>query len=109
MPSESREITFSELEMRAAVIDYCLRHDVPLPEAGIKEMKAEDGGEGVHVSITYMAPAENSTVTLNQAEIGAALIFNCLANKIPLPRASQKSLRAEHEGITLLIRISSTS
>jgi len=107
---ERKEILYSDVELRAAIIDYCLRHEVPLPPADIDEfsVKAEADGD-VSIEISYVPPHEDKTIIINQSQIAAALINYCRLMKIPLPKIGLKSLaKFGDNGIALRVRIDRT-
>ena len=107
---ERKEILYSDGELRAAVIDYCLRHEVALPNADIENFTVKtDDKAGVSIEITYKPPHEDKIVVINQSQIAAALINYCRLMKIPLPRIGLKSLtKFEENGIALRVRIDRT-
>lgn len=109
MPTEHRDIAFSKSEVWAAVIDYCLRHEVELPDADIEDMETTQGDKGdLNLDITYKAPAKGRIVTIRHAQLGAALINYCRLIRVPLPRVGLKALNKAAEGILLSVRIDRT-
>jgi len=107
---ERKEILYSDAELRAAVIDYCLRHEVALPNADIEAftVKTDDAGD-VSIEISYKSPHEGQIITINQSQVAAALINYCRLMKIPLPKIGLKSLsKFGDNGVALRVRIDRT-
>ena len=110
MPTEQREIIFSKSEVWAAIIDYCLRYEVELPNADIEDMETTQGERGeLSLDITYKAPAKGKLVTISHAQIGAALINYSRLIRLRLPRGGVKSLSKMGEMVSLCIRIDRTA
>jgi hypothetical protein len=110
MPIEFRQITFTNHELRAALDDFFLRRNSPLPSGAILGVRW-DGSEHEHVIVEISAAqrSEQVTVTVANRDAGAALLRYCFLNKIPLPRASQKSLAISGKNLVLELRSGSTS
>jgi hypothetical protein len=97
MPIESRTITFSEGEMKAALFDFALARQRKLPSSGLTHLRLSLNSE-----IQAIVGETNSeTTTLLEHEIAAALITYCKKHNIPLPRNSQKSISLNDGTITL--------
>ena len=106
MPVELRKILFAEEELKAAVIDYCLRSKIRLPETYIDSLDITEDAEAC-VILNYATDhtTDISDVKLSRDQVAAALIRYCGDNKIPLPRNARKILQPGDEGIALLINI----
>ncbi len=106
MPEELRKILFPKDEVQAAVVDYCLRSKIPLPNKIIDELEVRADPEAM-VVLKYAdtGPEEASEVELSRDQVAAALIRYCSAIKVPLPRSAQKVLQPGDDGISLLINI----
>lgn len=107
MPVELRKVMFSEDELRAAVIDYCLRSKIRLPEANIERIVVGEDPESC-VTLKYYDtdnPNDADDVKLSRDQVAAALIRYCGEQKVPLPRAGRKILQTSDEGVALLINI----
>ncbi len=106
MPEEVRRILFSKEEMRAAVVDYCLRTKIRLPNKIIEDLEVQADPKAM-VVLKYAAtgPEETSVVKLSRDQVAAALIRYCSAINVPLPRGAQKVLQPGDDGIYLLINI----
>lgn len=106
MPEELRKILFSEDEVQAAVVDYCLRSKIPLPNKNIDELEVRADPEAM-VVLKYAdtGPEEANEVELSRDQVAAALIRYCSNIKVPLPRSAQKVLQPADNGISLLMNI----
>ncbi len=106
MPEELRKILFSKEEVQAAVVDYCLRAKIPLPDNNIDGLEVSaDPNAMVVLKYADTGPAEASEVELSRDQVAAALIRYCSAINVPLPRSAQKVLQPGDGGISLLINI----
>ncbi len=106
MPEELRKILFANDELQAAVVDFCLRSNIPLPDKNIENLEVHADPE-VMVVLKYAdaGPEETSAVELSRDQVAAALIRYCSAINVPLPRSAQKVLQSGNGGIYLLINI----
>ncbi len=106
MPEELRKILFAKDEVQAAVVDYCLRSKIPLPNKIIDELEVRADPEAM-VVLKYAdtGPEEATEVKLSRDQVGAALIRYCSSINIPLPHSAQKVLQPGDDGIYLLINI----
>jgi hypothetical protein len=105
MPIEFRQITFTNHELRAALDDFFLRRNSPLPPGAILGVRW-DGSEHEHiiVEICNLEAQQSEHVTVANQDVGAALLRYCFLNKIPLPRSSQKSLGISGKNLLLELR-----
>ncbi len=106
MPEELRKILFPKDELQAAVVDYCLRSKIPLPDRLIDELEVQADPEAM-VVLKYAdaGPGEDNEVKLSRDQVAAALIRYCSSINVPLPRSAQKVLQPAADGISLLINI----
>ncbi len=106
MPEELRKILFSKDEVQAAVVDYCLRSKIRLPDKNIDDLEVRADSEAM-VVLKYAdtGPEEDSEVELSRDQVAAALIRYCSSINVPLPRSAQKVLQPADDGISLLINI----
>ncbi len=106
MPEELRKILFSKEEVQAAVVNYCLRAKIPLPNKNIEDLEVQAHPKAM-VVLKYAAtdPEETNEVELSRDQVAAALIRYCSAINVPLPRGAQKVLQPGNDGIYLLINI----
>ena len=106
MPEELRKIFFSKEEVRAAVVNYCLRAKIRLPDKNIENLEVRTDPEAM-VVLKYAdtGPEEENEVQLSRDQVAAALIRYCSSIDVPLPRSAQKVLQPADNGISLLIKI----
>ena len=106
MPEELRKILFPKDELQAAVIDYCLRSKIHLPNRIIESLEVRGDPEAM-VVLKYAGidSGDDKEVELSRDQVAAALIRYCSAIKVPLPRSAQKVLQPGDDGISLLINI----
>ena len=106
MPEELRKIHFSKEEVQAAVVDYCLRSKILLPEKNIDDLEVCADSEAM-VVLKYVAaaPGDDTEVELSRDQVAAALIRYCSSISVPLPRSAQKVLQPVDDGIAMLINM----
>ncbi len=104
MPEELRKILFSKEEVQAAVIDYCLRSKIRLPDNNIEDLEVRADPEAM-VVLKYGAtvPGDDTEVEPSRDQVAAALIRYRSGIKVPLPRSAQKVLQPADDGIFLVI------
>jgi len=106
VPEELRKILFPKEEVQAAVVDYCLRSKIWLPNKNIDELEVRADPEAMVVLKYADTGSEETTeVKLSRDQVAAALIRYCSAINVPLPRGAQKILQPSDNGICLLINI----
>ena len=106
MPEELRKIHFPNDELQAAVVDYCLRSKIRLPDTNIEELEVRDDAKAMVVlKYATTGPDEENEVELTRDQVAAALIRYCSSINVPLPRSARKVLQPADEGISLLINI----
>ena len=98
MPTEKRLITFSEHEVRNAL----LMLPAAARDAAWDETSAMSLGQGAAVIIKLV---DGSDFEMTQDKVGAALLLYCKAENIPVPKQGMKSLRSDEKGITLIIDV----
>ena len=105
MPNEIRKIEFSNPELQAALVSYCLRHNIHFPDAFINRINVEWQGEttATIVFADREPDSDSRTVVLQRAEIAAALIDYVHANHMPLPHYGEKVMEPFGDGIALLV------
>jgi len=103
MPNEIRKIEFSNAELQAALVNYCLRHDIRLPNVLIDRIDVAWEEEATATFVFSDAKPDARAVVLKRAEIAAALIDYMHANHMPLPHYAEKLLEPCGGGIALLV------
>ncbi len=98
MPNEKRLVTFSEGEVRKALL--------MLPAAARGAAWDESNGIGLGKSTAAIVKlADGSDFEMAGDKVGAALLLYCKAEKIPIPKHGTKSLRRDETGLTLVIDV----
>lgn len=108
MPTEIRKIAFDVDEVRRAAVDFCLRNNIAMPRANIREVRVDGKGEApVAIHFTPANPAHPDTVRLSRDQVAAALIRFCMDAHIPLPRHAQKVLQVQEsdQTVTLMMKV----
>ena len=101
MPTEVRIITFSEWEMKEALIDFCIKSARPLPDDSFDAIEFPCKGE---VNVTVVGRQNKSRLTFQEHEVAAAIIGYCVKKNIPIARRSLKSLRSTRHSVSLRLQ-----
>ena len=114
MPSELRQIVFSNEETIDALAKHCRRLHKEQQNLSVKGCEIFSDPEiGVRLEIDCGDEAKpgrsdlgkDHTITLKPAFIGAALVRYCIDLKIPIPRVAVKSLQVIGSGLALNLTI----
>lgn len=106
MPTENRNIHFTENEVRIALMQFSARKGLKFNTDNINEFELTTDGT-IAIALKVFDATENKAGTIKYAhpEIAAALMGYCMHLKIPLPKAGKKSLKSNDQGLYLNIRI----
>ena len=106
MPTEYRRVVFPNQELRQALAAYETEEEHAVPPGEIVAVAIPDSPAGM-VRITLLDTTENATYSADFAatHIAAALIRNCIDNRVPIPKNSRKSLRLMGDNLALDIVI----
>lgn len=106
MPTENRNIYFTENEVKIALMQFSARKGLKFNVENIKEIDLKTDGS-ISIALKVFDATANKVGTVNYAhpEIAAALMGYCMHLKIPLPKAGKKALKANDDGLFLNIRI----
>ncbi len=106
MPAELRKLTFSEAELRAAMVNFALRNDMRVPAANIDKVDIDDSEDlTVTLNFTTDDPSANKNLTFNKEQILASLILYCRNYSIPLPRVARKVIAKDGNSLTMMINL----
>lgn len=106
MPSETRKLAFTQVELQAALVNYALRSDMKLPNANIEKLVVSNEGDtAVRLVFQPSTPDEVREVEFSQEHVAAGIILYCRSQGIPLPRDSRKVLLAENESISMMMQV----
>lgn len=98
VPSESRVISFSNVEAVDALLQYCTATKRELPSGGIKRLAFSNDSE---IKATAEFNGDIPSISFFQNEIAAALILYCNRVGIPVARRALKSLHVTQDSISL--------
>ena len=106
MPVDLRKVIFSNEEVQAALVNYCLRHDIKMPDTHITSIDVH--WEPELTTDMHFEPQENNgdgkELSFSNEQLAAALILYCQVKGDPLPRESQKTLEPVADGVSLTTR-----
>ena len=109
MPSEIRQIIFTNRELMDAIRQYNEQSKIKLPRGQFVVCQPVTDGEiGVMVEIDDAMNGKSEHMVLKSSYVAAALVNACLRARIPLPRKSKKSLRIVKDGMALHLTMPST-
>ncbi len=100
MPKEKRQIMFSELELRRALLDFATRRGCPynledhLPRLS---MSAEDE------VVAQLVHRDQPSVDFDSRELLTAMIAFCKRAYIPLPRLVPKHLEIQDQALVMVM------
>ena len=104
MPSEVRHLMFSPREALAAVEELRRRRGAPLMSGTGKVAQIITSPEiGFRVVIVAHDGATEREYVVGTVELGAALVFYCINNGIPLPVSAPKLLRISGDSVVLVV------
>jgi hypothetical protein len=103
MPNEFRRLTFSNAELKEAVLDNPDRKEKNIPSGDVTDVISVRPGHNFLFEVTYFdfATHKESTIRIDENEALDAVITYCRARSIPLPRASRKALRVIDQKLCL--------
>lgn len=106
MPTENRDLFFSENEIKIALMQFSARKGLNFKVENINEYKlTTESGIGIALKVFDATANKAGTVRYNQPEIAAALMAYCMFLKIPLPRAGKKSVQMSNGELCLNIKL----
>lgn len=103
MPSETRQIIFSNDEVVAAIQQLYLRFHQAFPKGSIWDVTISED-HGCQVDCDIMDSNNfRERVTVNGEKLAAALILFCITRKVPLPAAAPKTLSIVNKHLALRV------
>ncbi|MDH5488695.1 MAG: hypothetical protein OEX17_02080 [Rhodospirillaceae bacterium] len=107
MPLDLKKIIFSNEEIQALMVNYCLRTNVSMPDTRIGGVELLWEPE-LQLDIKFLSKHENGygrTLSFSNSEVAAAVIMYCRLNKEPLPKTAEKKLEpVGDDGLALCLR-----
>ena len=106
MPSEFRQILFSNKELIEALCEYNQTAQTRLPQGVIVSCTpvAEDK-VAVRLQLVDQASGETRVASLAPEMVAAALLRYCIKNRIPMAKNAAKSIQIHGDQISLDVRI----
>lgn len=106
MPTENRNIFFSENEVKIALVQFSAKKGLNFQVENINDFQlSEKSPISVALKVFDVNAGKTGTVNYPHPEIAAALMGYCMQLKIPLPRAGKKSLQSNKKQLYLNIKI----
>jgi len=103
MPTEMRQIAFTQREVSRALIEYDRRRDHHFPSGSVRKVDIQDDPD-IHATVTIESIGGGASDTkIGTAELAAALILYCINYRIPLPAESAKRLQKVGDGVALFV------
>ena len=106
MPIDLRKVVFSNAEVQAALVNFCMRHNTKMPETGITRVVVN--WETAITTDMYFGAlngkGEGEVLSFTNEEVAVALILYCQLFKDPLPRDALKTLDPAGDGVELSLR-----
>ena len=108
MPTEIRRLVFTNDELQTALSSAATKTKKTLPIGSITSAAFKRFGE-TEVQVEFYDNRENqsTTATFDSSFVGSALIFYCVNEHIPIPRAAAKSLDISGNNLSLVLRLDS--
>ena len=106
MPIDLRKIVFSNAEVQAALVNYCMRHKTQMPQTGISRVVV-NWESAITTDMHFIAvdgKGEGEILSFSNEEVAVALILYCHLFKDPLPHDAMKTLDPAGDGVVLSLR-----
>ncbi len=103
MPSEIRQLVFSNAEISRALEEFNRRCGETLPSGVIASVSEEAPS---CEDITFEFGAGLSVAKVNRIKLAAALILFCKQQKVPLPIGAEKTLSVARGMLVLTVKMS---
>ncbi len=106
MPSEFRQILFSNKELIDALYEYDRAAQTKLLQGDILSCTpVQEGKVAVRLQLTDMVSGEAKVASLTSEMVAAVLLRYCIKHGIPIPRIADKSIQVHDDLISLDVRI----
>lgn len=98
MPIEIRRLLYSEVEVARAVSEFAIQNETTVPKGAVLDYKVES--ETPLKLRLHMQTREGKQIyhSIEEPFIAAALISQCMRNKIPIAKQSRKTVRSAKTG-----------
>ena len=106
MPKELRKIVFTEDETRQAMVEFCEQTQALPPGATLLGIDLT-GSDTTPISVGFTSGTSNkpNELQLGRDQVAAALMWFCRAQRIPIPRQSNKTLQIKENEVALLLGV----
>ncbi len=110
MPSEYRQVLFSNNELIQALYEYNQVAQIKMPPGTILSCTpvAEDK-VAVRLQLVDQASGETRVASFSPELVAAALLHYCFKHRIPMPHSAAKSIEMHGDEISLNMRIEGRS
>ncbi|HKX08131.1 MAG TPA: hypothetical protein VJN67_08050 [Stellaceae bacterium] len=98
MATESRTITFTDVEIVQAITSYCVKTGRITPPVRITAPLVTNEGE---VKFSFDPVPAGARITLGENEVLSAIILFCNEHGIPIARRSTKSIQIARDTFSL--------
>lgn len=106
MPSEFRQILFSNEELIEALYEFSQSTQTKLPPGKIVScIPVVEDKVAVRLQLLDRASGETQAASLSSELVAAVLLRYCIKNSIPMPRAGTKAIQVHGDQISLDVRI----
>ena len=106
MPSEFRQIQFSNNELIEALYEHNRVAETKLPQGMIVSCKpVVEAKVAVRLELVDQASGETQVTSLPPELVAAALLRYCFRHAIPIPRNATKSIQVHGDEVSLDVRI----
>ena len=106
MPSEFRQILFSNKELIEALYEFDRAAQTKLLQGDILSCPpVEEDKAALRVQLMDPASGETQVASLSSEMVAAVLLRYCIKHRIPMPRNAAKSIQIHGDQISLDVRI----
>lgn len=106
MPVDLRKIVFSNAEVQAALVNFCMRNNTKMPTTSIARVDVrwqKELSSDMHF-VALDGKGEGEVLSFSNEELAVALILYCHLFKDPLPHDAIKTLDPAGDGVALTLR-----
>ena len=106
MPSEFRQILFSNKELIEALYEYDRAGQTKLLQGDILSCTpVEEDKVAVRLKLMDPESGETQVASLSPEMVAAVLLRYCIKHRIPMPKNAEKSIQVHDDQISLDVRI----
>ncbi len=106
MVTEFRRLVFSPQELQSAVGIFNAEKVSKLPQGKIVDLVViAEPKLGARVQVNMSADTDDLEVSLDAAYLGAAMLYQCMRDRIPIPKAPKKTVEQDGDGLALVFSV----